>query len=251
MEGLYFLAPVIFFVISFVFSMLGMGGSQLYVPILYWLGMDFKSQAIPLGLLLNLCVQLSAFTTYSRKRLVKPQIALPFALMMVIFAPLGAMLNFGLPAKPIIFLFAVFTLLAAILVLSGWKPEKGKWSKNREMTITLVIGCVLGFLVGLIGRGGGSFVVPTLLILGLDPKNAAGTSTLIVSFSSATGFVAHLLKARLDFWVTFLTIICVISGSQIGSGLMATRLKSQTIKKVFGIVLIFVATLLLKDVFLK
>ena len=251
MEGLYFLAPMIFFVISFVFSMLGMGGSQLYVPILYWLGMDFKNQAIPLGLLLNLCVQLSAFATYSRKRLVEFKIALPFALMMAIFAPLGAMLNFGLPVKPIIFLFAVFTLFAAILVLSGWKPKKGSVRKKWEMIIILIIGCVLGFLVGLIGRGGGSFVVPTLLILGLDPKNAAGTSTSIVGFSSATGFMAHLFKAKLDFWITSITIISVLSGSQIGSRLMATKLKSQTIKKIFGIVLVFVATLLLRDVFLK
>ena len=113
MEGLYFLAPVIFFVISFVFSMLGMGGSQLYVPILYWLGMDFKNQAIHLGLLLNLCVQLSAFSIYSRERLVRFRIALPFALMMIVCAPLGAMLNFNLPMKPIIFLFAVFTLFCS------------------------------------------------------------------------------------------------------------------------------------------
>jgi uncharacterized membrane protein YfcA len=249
MEGLYFSAFAIFFVISFVFSMLGMGGSQLYIPILYWLGMDFKNQAIPLGLLLNLCVQLSAFTTYSRKRLVGFKIALPFALMMVICAPLGAMLNFGLPVKPIILLFAVFTLSAAILVLTGWKPKRGDLSKRGEMIITLMVGCVLGFLVGLIGRGGGSFVVPTLLILGLDPKNAAGTSTFIVSFSSAAGFMAHLFKAKLDFWITFITIISVISGSQLGSHLMATKLESKAIKMVFGIVLIFVATLLLKDVF--
>ena len=251
MEGLYLLAFVIFFAISFVFSMLGMGGSQLYVPVLYWLGMDFKNQAIPLGLLLNLCVQLSAFATYSRKRLVEFRIALPFASMMVICAPLGAMFNFGLPVKPIIFLFGVFTLLAAILVLSGWKPKKGNLGRRGEMIITLSVGCVLGFLVGLIGRGGGSFVVPTLLIMGLDPKNAAGTSTFVVGFSSATGFMAHLFKAKLDFWITLVTVVSVLSGSQIGSRLMVAKLKSQTIKKVFGIVLIFVAVLLLKDVFLK
>jgi hypothetical protein len=39
---LIYLAPLIFFCIAFVFSMLGMGGSQLYIPILFWLGMDFK-----------------------------------------------------------------------------------------------------------------------------------------------------------------------------------------------------------------
>jgi uncharacterized membrane protein YfcA len=65
-----YLAAPIFFVIAFVFSMLGMGGSQLYIPILFWLGMDFKTEAIPLGMLLNVVNSSSAAITYSRKRLV-------------------------------------------------------------------------------------------------------------------------------------------------------------------------------------
>lgn len=231
--------------------MLGMGGGQLYIPILYWLGMDFKSQAIPLGLLLNFCVQISAFTTYSRAKLVRFRIAIPFGLMMVVCAPLGAMVNFGLPTKPIIFLFAIFTLFAAILVLSGWKPHKGNWSRKEELIVSITVGAFLGFLVGLIGRGGGSFIVPTLLMIGLDPKNAAATSSLIASSSSTTGFIAHLFKAKLDFWITLSTVIGVLLGSQIGSRLMATKLKSKAIKKIFGLVLILVAFLLLKDVFLK
>ena len=49
-----YIIPPIFFVIAFVFSMLGMGGSQLYIPVLFWMGLDFKTQAIPLGMLLNM-----------------------------------------------------------------------------------------------------------------------------------------------------------------------------------------------------
>ena len=51
--SIFYLVPPLFFVIAFVFSMLGMGGSQLYIPILFWMGMDFKTEAIPLGMLLN------------------------------------------------------------------------------------------------------------------------------------------------------------------------------------------------------
>jgi len=43
-----YLAPALFFVIAFIFSMLGMGGAQLYVPILFWLGMDFRHRQYPL-----------------------------------------------------------------------------------------------------------------------------------------------------------------------------------------------------------
>jgi hypothetical protein len=46
----FYLAPPLFFAIAFVFSMLGMGGSQLYISILFWMGMDFKTEAVPLGM---------------------------------------------------------------------------------------------------------------------------------------------------------------------------------------------------------
>lgn len=231
--------------------MLGMGGSQLYIPILYWLGMDFKNQAIPLGLLLNVCTSSSAAFTYLTKRLVKLKMALPFAFAMIVFAPLGALLNFRIPVKPIIFAFSMFTLIAAISVLSDWKPKSEKLKRKSEIFLGMTAGTILGLMVGLIGRGGGSFIMPILLLTGLDPKNAAATSSLIVTFSAGAGFLTHLFKANLNLWVTLATIFSVLLGSQLGSRFMAFKLKSPSIKKVFGIVLIFVAVLLLKDVFLK
>ena len=68
---LLFLTPVMFFFVSFVFSILGMGGAQLYIPILFWLGIDFKTQAIPLGMLLNVVNSSSAALTYGKERIIE------------------------------------------------------------------------------------------------------------------------------------------------------------------------------------
>ena len=65
-----YLVPLIFFCIAFVFSMLGLGGSGLYIPILYWMGLDFKTEAIPLGMLLNVVNSATAATTYTIKKIV-------------------------------------------------------------------------------------------------------------------------------------------------------------------------------------
>jgi len=236
-----YLTPVIFFFLSFIFSMLGMGGGQIYIPILFWLGMDFKMEAIPLGLLLNFCVQISAFTTYVRNRLVDFKIALPFALSMVIFAPLGALVNFKLSPKPIILLFSLFTFFAGLLAISGYKPKKKVSSRKAKL--------FLGFSAGLIGRGGGSFIVPTLLVMGLDAKVCVGTSTFIASFSSLIGFLSHLFHSRLNLIITILTVGSVILGSQLGSRFMVARIKSRTLKKIFGWVLILISILLVKSIF--
>ncbi|MGD8597302.1 MAG: sulfite exporter TauE/SafE family protein, partial [Anaerolineae bacterium] len=140
----FFLIPPLFFAIAFVFSMLGMGGSQLYIPILYWMGLDFKTEAVPLGMLLNVVNSSSAAFTYARKKLIVWQVAVPFAVAMIAFAPLGVWLNVQLPVKPLLVFFALFTASAAVLMLSGWKPKRGDLSPRGRFVLGLTAGSGLG-----------------------------------------------------------------------------------------------------------
>jgi len=247
-----YLAPPIFFAIAFVFSMLGMGGSQLYIPILFWMGMDFKTEAVPLGMLLNLVNSSSAAITYGRKGLIAWRIAIPFAVTMIAFAPLGVWLNIQLPVQPLLVFFALFTATAAVLMLSGWKPKQGDLSNRGRVLLGLTAGSVLGIIAGLIGRGGGSFVVPLLYIAGLDARMAAATSAVVVTGSGISSFVSHLATAAQPQWGIWLaTVVAVLLGSQVGSRLMAERMKPRAIKLVFGWVLLGVAALIIvKDVIL-
>lgn len=248
--NLLYLAPPVFFVIAFIFSMLGMGGSQLYIPILFWLGMDFKTQAIPLGMLLNVVNSSSAAFTYAKERLIEWRTAISFGIFMVIFAPLGTWANISLPTKPVILIFALFTATAAILMLSGWKPKGGELSKGKKLVLGIVGGSILGFFAGLIGRGGGSFVVPLLYMAGLAPKVAAATSAMVVTFSGTSSFISHIATAARPNWpIWILCVIAVFLGSQAGSRVMAKKLKSKAVKLIFGLVLLAVAAILIiKDV---
>jgi len=249
MENVY-LIPLIFFAIAFVFSMLGMGGSQLYIPILFWMGLDFKTQAIPLGMLLNVVNSSSAAWTYGRKKLIQWSLAIPFGLSMILLAPVGTWLNINLPTKPVILIFALFTTAAAILMLSGWKPKRGELSRRGQTILGVSSGSILGFFAGLIGRGGGSFVVPLLYIAGLEAKLAAATSAMVVTFSGTSSFLSHIFTAAQPDWLVWaLSVVSVFLGSQTGSRVMAGKLKSGAVKVSFGVVLLGVAALLIvKDV---
>jgi len=248
--NVFYLAPPLFFAIAFVFSMLGMGGSQLYIPILYWMGMDFKTEAIPLGMLLNVVNSSSAAFTYARKKLIVWPVAVPFALSMILFAPLGVWLNVQLPVKPLLLFFALFTAAAAVLMLSGWKPQRGAMSPRGRVALGVGAGSGLGLVAGLIGRGGGSFVVPLLYIAGLEAKNAAATSAFVVTCSGTSSFISHLATAAQPQWAVWIgTVLAVLLGSQLGSRLMAGRLRSRAVKRIFGLVLLGVSALIIiKDV---
>jgi len=207
--------------------------------------MDFKTEAIPLGMLLNVINSSSAAMTYGRKKLISWKVAIPFAVSMILFAPLGVWLNLQLPVKPLLIFFALFTAAAAILMLSGWKPKREDMSPRSRVVLGLTAGSGLGTVAGLIGRGGGSFVVPLLYIAGLEAKTAAATSAFVVSASGASSFISHLATAAAPQWPIWIaTVVAVLLGSQLGSRLMAGRMKSRMVKLVFGWVLLGVAVLI-------
>ena len=250
---LIFITPVLFFFIALVFSMLGMGGSQLYIPILFWLGMDFKTQAIPLGLLLNIVNSSSALITYGRNKLVEWRIAIPFGLAMVLFAPLGAWLNMSLATKPVILIFSLFTAAAAVMMLIGWKPKSFEFTNRRKTIFGVSSGSILGFFSGLIGRGGGSFVVPLLYIFGLGVKNAAATSAFVITCSATSSFISHIFTAAKPQWSIWVSCtVAVIAGSQLGSRLMVKKLGSKYIKIIFGVILLGISiALIVQNFFIK
>ncbi len=244
------IAPLLFLLISAVFSMLGMGGSQLYIPILYWLGMDFVHEAVPLGLALNVVVASSATVTYLRHGMVRLRLAVPFAVTMVVAAPLGALFSLDVSPRLVIAAFALFTLTGALTVLSGWTPATPVETHRAEIVLGVGAGAVLGFLVGFTGRGGGAMVVPVLLLAGCDPRCAAATSSAIVALSSLSAFAAHLPGARLRPGLTLALAASVLLGSQLGSRAMAGRVRGRSLRYGFSMLLIGVSLLLLRDALL-
>ncbi len=243
--------PLLFFGISFVFSVLGLGGGGLYIPILFWAGLRFKEEAIPLGVLLAVLTTASAAFTYIRGKLVDWRLALTFGLGMLVMPPLGAWADLKIPSKPVILAFALLTAAAGLLALSGWKPNQGAGlSSRQEVAVGLTAGGVLGFMAGLTGRGGGGFVVPFLLMAGLPGKVAAATSTIVVFVASLSTFFAHILVTQSPRWgLWLLCCAAVLVGSQAGSRFMATRLKPKLLQVAFGWLLIGIAAvLIIKDV---
>jgi hypothetical protein len=87
---------------------------------------------------------------------------------------------------------------------------------------------------------------------GLAARNAAATSAFVVTASGLSSFVSHLATAARPQWgVWIATVVAVLLGSQLGSRLMASRMKSRAVKQVFGWVLLAVAALIIvKDVIL-
>jgi hypothetical protein len=244
------LLPLVLFV-AFVFPMLGMGGGQVYTPVFYWLGLNLQTQAIPLALWLSFSSQLAAAVSYWRHDLIQFRTALPIVVGLVCCAPVGALVSHHTSDKIILFLFATMTVVALLQTLTARRAEDVSGPRRRSVLAALAGGATIGFLAGMVGRGGGSLVVPMLLLLGLDPRRAAATSSFAICFSSLSGFLSHLAIAGPALpapWLAVLTAAAVAAAFA-GSRYMARRLRSRTVRRLFAVALGGVAAKLYWDVF--
>jgi len=243
----YALATGLVFVIALVFSMLGLGGGMLYVPIFKWLGMPLKSVAIPLGLLLNGITALSAVVRYAREGLVDYRGGLPAAAAGMILAPAGAHMVQYVPHDTLILVFAVIVSLVGLrtLMQSGKGEPKQMAGKGKRAIVGSLVGGAAGFIAGLLGVGGGFIVAPMLMELGYPTKQAAATTAFIVTFSSFSGFLGHMAEGRIDPWLVIFSIAAVVAGSQFGAWFMTKRAKPGWVKRFYGVLLLAVAAKLL------
>ncbi|WP_127793816.1 sulfite exporter TauE/SafE family protein [Agromyces sp. LHK192] len=83
------------------------------------------------------------------------------------------------------------------------------------------IGLAAGYLSGLFGVGGGTVVVPLLLLLGVDQRVAAGTSVAAILPSAVVGAIGYSLTGDVDWVAGLLLAIGVVGGAQIGTWLLA------------------------------
>jgi uncharacterized membrane protein YfcA len=102
----------------------------------------------------------------------------------------------------------------------------------------MLLGIFVGLLSGFFGVGGGTILVPLLLILGFEVKTAIGISVVQMVFSSIYGSYLNNKKGTLD--VTMVSIIGV--GGFLGaslSGYIAAFLSDKTLEIMFLIFAIF------------
>ena len=244
----YVVSAVLVFVFSGLLAMAGLGAAFLFVPLFYYLGVSL-AEATPTALLLNVVSLLFATITYWRGHLINLRVGLPVLIVAVILSPFGARLTPYVDKNLLLAMFAAFLIFAGFMMLF-FKPKKRGRELNRavEVGAGASVGGVAGFLGGLLGIGGGNFIVPVLNWLGLDPKIAAGTTALVVVFSSLSGFLGHATMGSLDPLFVTLMAIMAAAGSIVGAQLMKNKLSSNQLKKVIGVLLWLIAAKIAFDV---
>lgn len=249
--------------IGLILGLIGGGGSILAVPVLVYLFLLDETLATGYSLFVVGCSALVG----GYKQYLKGHVDLKTAIIFGTPAILSVTLirSFLMPIIPdelfnigtltisrrmgILGLFALVMIPAAMAMLKTSKPNQIKnHSKAQQNNYVIIIieGMIIGAITGMVGAGGGFLIIPALVLLAkLDIKKAIGTSLVIVTLKSLTGFFlgdALTMTINWPFLLSFtsIAIVGIVVGTRLNS-----LINSSKLRKGFGYFILVMAAFIL------
>ena len=234
---------IFFLITSILYSSVGFGGGSTYLALmLIW---EIPFYIIPiLALCCNIIVVSGNSINYIRSGNFSLNLLLPYLVGSVPLTFFGASLSISKELFEIL-LFIILTIAGILLLNRSKFFDSNKIKINRvPKKISVLIGCVIGFISGIVGIGGGIFLSPILFLIKAGyPKQIATTASLFILINSIFGVAGQLTKdivlnQFLNFWPLFLV---VFMGGQIGNFLNIKFLSNKTLSLITSLLVIFVA----------
>lgn len=242
----YFLA-FLFFIVAFVYSSVGLGGASSYTALMAIFGIS--SLAIPMvSLSLNLLVTSVGSFNFIRNKHAKIKLILPFLISSIPMAYLGGSLQIP---KEIFYWVLLISLIFVAARIYLWQNTtiNFKFNKREKIILSLFAGSVLGLIAGIVGIGGGVYLVPLIIILGLGTeKEAAACGAIFIWLNSCSGLLSRLQYNSIDLTNYIPLIIAVVAGGALGSYMGASRFSPKVMEKMLGLVIIVAIIFLTKKI---
>ncbi len=259
---------ILMFLVSFLYSNLGLGGGMLYVPLMVLIATSLdRLEIIPISLFLSFMTQLPACYTHYKKEFVKFKLGLLLALATLPGVVIGVLI--GIRTEDTV----AYCAFAILLFITGFKMMYDIYKKrfdedypdheysSSRLIAAFFVSIGTGVISAFFGVGGGIITVPVLIyILGIYPRRAIGTSAFMIIITSITGFICYSLLAhdiiqfsgdslrsvpQLDYTLPILLGIVVLVGAYLGSSWGLKSLKTKSIQIVFTVIIFIVGVQLL------
>ncbi len=247
---------LVFLVVSALFSMLGMGGGILYVPILLFAGYGMD-RAPGISLILIAATSLAALSNFWKNKKVDWKLAL------VIDPPTDIMAFVGGYFSALVPEVALRTVLVGVLMVAGTLmlrqrkaallPRIGNdrwWLWHREfrgeqytvnLPLVLTATALIGLLSGMLGITGGIIKIPIMVLLcGVPMDIAVATSTVMVAVTALSGVAGHAAHGTVDWKIGLVLAVAAVAGGLAGSRISLSMDKAR-LKKWFGVAVWIIA----------
>lgn len=222
-------------VIGLLVGLFGVGGSSIATPLLAVLGVPgLLAVASPLPA--TIPAALGAAVSYLRNGGARPRAAGWTLLGSVPTAIAGAFLSQVIGGSALLVASGIVLTIVGIRILRPIDEAlQAAGIARRKKRLRLVAASAgVGLFSGLLANGGGFLLVPMyLLIFGLDMRQAAGTSLLVISVLTVPILAAHAALGHIDWTVAGAFALGAVPTSVL-SGRLAQRVTSGSLQKAFG-----------------
>lgn len=129
-----------------------------------------------------------------------------------------------------------------LVALNGETEEKGasRWEQRYRPLVTIVVGAVVGFLVGLTSVGSGTLIIVSLAFMfpRLGPRELVGTDIFQAFMLLASGVIGYLLSGTINWSMVLLLLIGSLPGVFLGSRL-SKYIPDNILRPLLASVLVF------------
>jgi uncharacterized protein len=251
------------FCIGIILGLLGGGGSILAIPILVYIFHIEPVTASAYSLFIVGVTSLVGAIPKYREHLVNIRTGLVFGVPSII--SIFCTRKWIVPAIPdtiltteyatvtkrilVLSVFALLMILASFPMIKGRSDLKAD-SDNMRIPLVMLEGCLIGFLTGIVGAGGGFLIIPALVFLtGLPFKTAVGTSLFIIAINSLMGFLGDVLNYSMDWTFLFSISSLAITGILAGNTIQK-KISGVKLRKAFGWLMLLMGCWILgKEIF--
>lgn len=259
------LLALIALISGIVGALVGLGGGMILIPTTLFFGVELNyfpqitpQTVVGLSVVMMVFTGLASTISYMKSKQVDFKSGWIFFIGSVPGTMLGAWTNKGLDLSSFNLFFGFLLIFLSILLMIRDKLKPIQWFVNhgkkklfvdnegREYVVgypiwfALLLSLFVGFISGLFGIGGGSILVPAMVILfRFPPHVAVATSMFMVFLSSMVNSVSHISLGNVPWIYTIPVIIGAYIGAKIGAG-VNKRMASKTVVFILQLVMLFI-----------
>lgn len=230
-------------------GLVGLGGGVVMIPLMVAVLKITQHKAHGTSLFALVFTGITGAVTYGMKGSVDVVASLILAVTAIFTARMGAKFAHSLPEWKLKRAFGAFLIFAAIvLIVKPYLSELYHFEIQgiAKIIILLIVGIFAGFLAGMMGIGGGTVMVPALvIILNYGQHIAQGTSLLCMVPAGAVGAYTHLKLGNVLKELLPGLIVGIIVGTYIGSNI-AHALTDAYLRVIFALIIIWTGIKFLK-----
>jgi len=239
------IVAVLVAIVAFFYSNLGLGGGQLYVPIMTLFFASFlMKEIVPLSLAFAFVTMISSTYTHNKKHLVHFNIGLQLAAAGLIGVVGGVLFTSSLPDRVVKAAFAVMLVTAATKMLYDiYMARKDYSSCPTEFSLRCRltgagVSILTGFLIGSFGIGGGVVSVPLIIyVFKFEPRMAIGTSAFLGAILTPAALFAYWINlgpgVQIHWSIALVLAPIVLVFAILGSTWGLQRLRTKAVKTIF------------------